>query len=1578
MTIGHYNGNMSMTKVVMRRLALAALVGVVSGVLAMRAPVVTALPEPMTDSQGSNLEKVEGHFGDIVADPNGAFVLVRSSSDDAENKGAPPSPSVIKIDTGSGARVGSIQLPYSATAIGVSADGTTALLGLRYGTEIWLVDIATMTKTGTITSLPDGMHLGQNDAAVATNRWFPLTATMHGGDAFIAFQESGVGLLGDRRTRILRVDLDDDPLDTNDYLSIVTVAQLNNNGDAPYAMAVNSTGDDLVVFSGDSQRSFSNLVGRLELHDLTTTWTSDQPTANYVDAETLLYTGLKPSCKVLDCNVDVEIIDNGSIIENGSRKEATDQDEWNAYVAVASTLTSPSAATGRTLWSWDENGGSGSQEITTPGGQNKLTALVRDGNYLYLGWDRNPGGITRVDLTSGATVTQTFRDGEGVSDSRIVSMALVNGVIYAGTGAAPGKVMMVPTTNWPEADAYAPTPSAVLGAPGLAAAVDVETSPDGDHLYVMLDQEPIVIQRITTADNKIDATLRLPNYSLIDNWNQQFSIAYDHDAGRAYVDLASAPLKIAVVDLHTMTVVDTISDDSASFAGALAVRSSTNELLVLLSDGATMLGRFDLASGERLADVATTQVVGYADASALTLDASNSALFIAEANFVERIDIDTGTTTYATIDEADVGTDRAEFVEAVASPDGAHVYFLSAANSYHIRIVKIATGDLTDRSMASLVEDLESADYDSPIVAVSPDGTKLYTLTYDSNECGCNNRIVVVDTSTMTRIDSIDVYPISADDIDFETLAISSDGSTGYVINSDPGVVTLFDARTSWTSADIGGFDTLGDGTWASADRIACNAEGECISAGTYDDVDGLRQMFIARSHNGIWTDAEPIPALIEQNAYGVSVVDLDCDGIDTCAIVGTYDSDYTDAQPGRWGEEVVLSFTVVISTDPTSDLYSIGDAAFFTDESVAADELEVPNGWSPVAVDCTLGAGTCAVIGMAILLSPEVDGVQTEHTLPVRRNVSAAGLDTNVTWTTLPEGTVIDDFACNIAPTHCVAVGRYEPDAKNEQGVFEIIGAVEESGTLVVAEAPEFLALDTYNLDPADLMVSCPPVTTPAATTTVDCWLAGSYRSNNSNDDRTPFTAIIGTPPVGDNLIRNVLASEFNQATFPDVPVALQCVTGTACVMAHDVTTSTTVDPSQVWEFGSDTSVEYDRNDRPGYGSAFMSDWTVDVSAFQKGATSDLSCASNDHCVVVGNFGYQLATSSPYVMTKRDGAWGYADRVPGVPYPDFASDEVTPSRWSDVNSVACPAVDACVVVGTVRQGDSGGARAIIVEQHAVTVIVPTPPRNLTVTSADDAATIAWEPPTAGSDSTIDYVITASNSAGEFTCEAESPATQCSLSGLANGDYVATATATNRFGTSWASTPAEFTISVDETDSGGGADSGDETDSGSGADSGGGSDSVTETTTPATTPTSTTPPISESNAPSLAEVLALPTVMLLESPSVMVGGSVELSIGGFNSGDTVRLVVASDPQVLGSAIADGSGTVAVNGVIPLDLSIGDHTLAVIDSDGFGFRQTITVVGAVLPATGLGSTPTLPVLLVVLGIATLLGTRRRTI
>ena len=103
---------------------------------------------------------------------------------------------------------------------------------------------------------------------------------------------------------------------------------------------------------------------------------------------------------------------------------------------------------------------------------------------------------------------------------------------------------------------------------------------------------------------------------------------------------------------------------------------------------------------------------------------------------------------------------------------------------------------------------------------------------------------------------------------------------------------------------------------------------------------------------------------------------------------------------------------------------------------------------------------------------------------------------------------------------------------------------------------------------------------------------------------------------------------------------------------------------------------------------------------------------------------------------------------------------------------------------------------------------------------------------------------------------------------------------------------------------------------------------------------------------SVIERLPSSTSILGVSSTLSRGQRVSASASGFNPGETVHLVVASAPRVIGSGIADSTGSVTVEGIIPDDLDAGQHTLALFAPvSGVGLRQVVSIGSTVLPTTG---------------------------
>ena len=139
------------------------------------------------------------------------------------------------------------------------------------------------------------------------------------------------------------------------------------------------------------------------------------------------------------------------------------------------------------------------------------------------------------------------------------------------------------------------------------------------------------------------------------------------------------------------------------------------------------------------------------------------------------------------------------------------------------------------------------------------------------------------------------------------------------------------------------------------------------------------------------------------------------------------------------------------------------------------------------------------------------------------------------------------------------------------------------------------------------------------------------------------------------------------------------------------------------------------------------------------------------------------------------------------------------------------------------------------------------------------------------------------------------------------------------------------------------------------------------------TPTTTETPLTE------AVVMGLPlaTTPLVVSGSLSPGSEVTATAGGFTPGEFVQLIVASTPRVIGSGNADAQGFVTLTGTIPVNLGSGTHTLAVYaPASGTGFKQTITVSGLSLPATGSNYNGVLILALLAVVVGTVVVVRRQ--
>jgi LPXTG-motif cell wall-anchored protein len=83
------------------------------------------------------------------------------------------------------------------------------------------------------------------------------------------------------------------------------------------------------------------------------------------------------------------------------------------------------------------------------------------------------------------------------------------------------------------------------------------------------------------------------------------------------------------------------------------------------------------------------------------------------------------------------------------------------------------------------------------------------------------------------------------------------------------------------------------------------------------------------------------------------------------------------------------------------------------------------------------------------------------------------------------------------------------------------------------------------------------------------------------------------------------------------------------------------------------------------------------------------------------------------------------------------------------------------------------------------------------------------------------------------------------------------------------------------------------------------------------------------------------------------GQTITATAQTFAAGASVTMTLTSDPVVLATATADGSGVVSTSATIPADTTLGSHTLTAAGDAPDGSTLSLTVSLNVVPADGAG-------------------------
>jgi hypothetical protein len=128
------------------------------------------------------------------------------------------------------------------------------------------------------------------------------------------------------------------------------------------------------------------------------------------------------------------------------------------------------------------------------------------------------------------------------------------------------------------------------------------------------------------------------------------------------------------------------------------------------------------------------------------------------------------------------------------------------------------------------------------------------------------------------------------------------------------------------------------------------------------------------------------------------------------------------------------------------------------------------------------------------------------------------------------------------------------------------------------------------------------------------------------------------------------------------------------------------------------------------------------------------------------------------------------------------------------------------------------------------------------------------------------------------------------------------------------------------------------------------SPSTSATPTPAPTPT-TIPSATPTPTPTPDPTLSL------GSTRVVAGGSLTVDASGFAAGEDVVAMLYSEPTELGTAAADGDGTLSASFTVPSTTPAGTHTLELTGAEsGATVSTTVTVTAASTPAADESDAP----------------------
>ncbi len=458
-----------------------------------------------------------------------------------------------------------------------------------------------------------------------------------------------------------------------------------------------------------------------------------------------------------------------------------------------------------------------------------------------------------------------------------------------------------------------------------------------------------------------------------------------------------------------------------------------------------------------------------------------------------------------------------------------------------------------------------------------------------------------------------------------------------------------------WGRAEpVPGLGALNKGYEASVSALSCWAAGDCAAGGSYADVHGHVQAFVALEHKGRWGAAIEVPGTAALNKGGnAQVSNMSCARTGACAAVGTY--------TGKAGNQ--QWFTAGERSGRWAKAAPVPDAAL--------NEAAISTVW------CAPG-GLCAAGGSFDNLSNS-DGawVMTETHGRWHPAVEVPGLSALA----VPGGTdAVTALSCTSAG-NCAAGGSYvftttapvsTPPYYASSTGYSVFVVTETGGRWGTAEqVPGIMAINLgWNANLS--LLSCPSAG--------NCAAAGGYLPQPVGPDppvycdpADPTCPQVFTVSEQHGTWKSALGTGLNFLN------SLTCVQAGDCVLGGEFNTNSSY-PSVVTETNGTWGKMLELS---GVGGNNCDCWTATVDS--------VSCSSAGYCAAGGLSGL----SSAFVATEQRGIWGKGVTPGGVP-AEYGGFSLGPAQ---VSAVACPpGIDLCVA-GGYYEGPKGGRRAFLVSQ---------------------------------------------------------------------------------------------------------------------------------------------------------------------------------------------------------------------------------------------------------------------------------------